>query len=192
MLMQCEDKTEEIFDFDGELTCWRQKVEVANRAYEGKRYSQAEILYADCLNQAEQWPKGLHHSDGRELSSALSKSLNNLGAVYHVQGKYTMAEEIYERSLQLKQELFGENSVDYALCLQNLAACYSAKGRYEEAEHMFSRSLKIREGILGENSPELVTTLKNFALLLKKLGKLLESMAMEVRASKIETACCKN
>jgi tetratricopeptide (TPR) repeat protein len=176
------------FNYQEELATWKTKVEEANSAYNRRRYSQAEVQFVNALKQAESWPVVEDGNEQRELQSALSKSLNNLAAIYHAQGKFAMAEEIYTRSLGLKKELFGEESVDYALNLQNLAACYSAKGRYDEAEKMFSESLSIRERILGKDHPELTTTLRNFALLLKKLGRHEDATSMEARAAILEKA----
>jgi len=176
------------FNYQEAISSWKKKIEEANSAFNRRRYSQAEVQFVDALKQAESWPTVEDAIEQRELQSALSKSLNNLAAIYHAQGKFAMAEEIYVRSLAMKKELFSEESLDYALNLQNLAACYSAKGRYDEAEKMFTDSLSIRERILGNDHPELSTTLRNFALLLKKLGRHEDATSMEARASNLEKA----
>jgi tetratricopeptide (TPR) repeat protein len=176
------------FNYQEELSSWKKKIEEANRAYSKRRYSQAEVQFLDALKQAESWPEVEDKSEQTELQSALSKSLNNLAAIFHAQGKYAMAEEIYIRSLAIKKALFGEESLDYALNLQNLAACYSAKGRYDEAEKLFTESLAIRERLLGKDHPELSTTLRNFALLLKKIGRHEDATSMEARATNLEKA----
>jgi tetratricopeptide (TPR) repeat protein len=164
------EQVEDQFDFAGELSLWKKRIEEGNTAYLDRRFSKAEIRFSEALKQAE---------------SCLSKSQNNLAALYHSQGKYLLAEQLYLQSLQIKKRILGEENTEVALNLQNLAACYSARGRYEEAEDLFKRSIKMRESLLGENHPDLITTLENYALLLRKLNREQEAEEMEARAARL-------
>jgi tetratricopeptide (TPR) repeat protein len=180
------DPVQSQFDFVGELALWKKRVEEGNAAYQDRRYSKAEIRFSEALKQAESWPKGMPPEREKEMESCLSKSLNNLAALYHSQGKHTLAEKMYLQALEIKKRLYGEENVEVALNLQNLAACYCAKHKYAEAEELFKRSLAIREKILGLDHPELITTLKNYAVLLRKLNREQEAEALELRAVRLE------
>jgi pentatricopeptide repeat protein len=173
------------FDFACEMSLWKKRIEEGNAAYLDRRYSKAEIRFSEALKQAESWPKDPPPEQKHELESCLSKSQNNLAALYHSQGKYLLAEKLYLQSLEIKRRIFGEENTEVALNLQNLAACYCARGRYEEAEQLFNQSLKMRESLLGENHPDLVTTLENYALLLRKLNREQEAEKIEARASRL-------
>src|SRR5271163_3084219 len=180
------DRVERQFDYAGEMALWKKRVDEGNAAYEDRRYSKAEIRFSEALKQAESWPKGVPVEQERELESCLSKSLNNLAALYHSQGKHALAEKMYMQSLDIKKRLLGEEHPEVALNLQNLAACYCAKRKYAEAEVLFKRSLEIREKIIGTDHPDLITTLKNYAVLLRKLEREKEAEALEIRAARLE------
>jgi len=174
------------FDLSSELALWKARLEEGNAAYCDRRYSKAEISFSEALKQAESWPKNLPGDAQRELDSSLSKSLNNLAALYHSQGKYTVAEELYLRSLEIKKRLLGEDDIEVALNLQNLGACYCAKRKYVEAEDLFKRALGIREKILGADHPDLITPLQNYSVLLRKLQREDEARSIAARIKNIE------
>jgi tetratricopeptide (TPR) repeat protein len=169
-----------------ELKLWKSRLEEGNAAYSDRRYSKAEIRFCEALKQAESWPRDLMGDEQRDVDSSLSKSLNNLAALYHSQGKYTLAEELYLRSLEIKKSLLGEEDIEVALNLQNLGACYCARHKYIEAEELFKRSLAIREKILGAEHPELLTTLRNYSVLLRKLKREEEAQVLEKRVLQVE------
>jgi tetratricopeptide (TPR) repeat protein len=177
---------ESTFDYAAEMALWKKRVEEGNAAYLDRRYSKAEIRFSEALKQAESWPKDVPAEHEQELQSCLSKSLNNLAALYHSQGKYALAEKMYLQSLEIKKHILGEEHAEVALNLQNLAACYCARHKYAEAEELFKRSLAIREKIIGTDHPDLITTLKNYAVLLRKLDRPQEAEVLESRVARLE------
>ncbi|MBX9668453.1 MAG: tetratricopeptide repeat protein [Candidatus Obscuribacterales bacterium] len=170
---------------------WKRLVEEGNAAFQIERYSVAETTFVKALEIAEKL-----FEDSKGSSSVydaadcpkvrLTKSLNNLAALYHVQGKYGLAEQLYERCLDLKLELYGEDHLETAVNLHNLAVLYSAKRTYLKAELLYKRALDIRDKLLGDSHPDLVPVLRNYALLLKKTQRMEESRVLEERASAIE------
>jgi tetratricopeptide (TPR) repeat protein len=116
----------------------------------------------------------------------LTRGLNNLAALYQLQGKYQMAEEMYERCLDIKLDLFGELHLDTAVNLHNLATLHCAKRRFEKAEILFKRALEIREKLLHANSPEIISLLKNYAVMLTKVHREDEAKEMEERVKTLE------
>jgi tetratricopeptide (TPR) repeat protein len=162
---------------------WKSLVEEGNQAYLQNHFALAETTYADALKEAESWPKVESPQMQNEIDSRLGKSLNNMAALYHTQGKYKMAEELYLRALELKRRLYGEEHEEVALNLQNLAITYGAKKNYEQAERFFKRALEIREKLLGMEHPDIAQTLRNYALLLRKQGRKEESERLEQRAA---------
>ena len=117
----------------------------------------------------------------------LAKSLNNLAALYHVQGKYGLAEELYEKCLDLKLDMYGEEHIEVAINLHNLGVLHSARRKFPKAELLYKRAIEIREKLLGPEHKELVPVLKNYALLLKKTNRADESAAVEARVSTMES-----
>ncbi len=179
--------TQELITQD--ITRWRTLTEEASGAYETRKYTEAELKFKEALEIAEKVadPEGEGKAKkDRDDEIRVSKSLNNLASLYHVQGKYGLAEELYDRCLDLNLELYGEETLEVAIVLHNLAVVNSARRRYEKAELLYKRALETRQKLLGENHPELVGLLKNYALLMKKTLKLAEAALLETRAEEIE------
>jgi hypothetical protein len=123
-----------------------------------------------------------------EDQERLGKALNNLAALYYLQGKYQMAEEMYERCLDLKLALYGEEHLETALVMHNLAALHCAKKRWEKAEILYKRSLEIRQKFVGTTNKELIPILKNYAIMLRKILREAEAEQLESRIATIEAA----
>ena len=62
------------------------------------------------------------------------QSLNDLGLLYHNQGRYEAALSLDQRALAIREQTQGPTHPLVALALNNLAVNYQALGRYAEAE----------------------------------------------------------
>lgn len=118
----------------------------------------------------------------------LTKSLNNLAALYQLQGKYFLADNLYERCLDIKLALYGEEHLETAINLHNLAVLNCARKRWEKAEILFNRALEIREKLLGEAHSDLLPILKNYQIMLRKTLRVDEAKAVEERINSIRTS----
>ena len=101
----------------------------------------------------------------------MATGLNNLAELLRAQGKYSEAEPLYRRSLQIIEKAFGPNNANVATALNNLAMIYHAQGKYTEAEPQFKRSLEIYEKVLGPEHPDVAQSLYNLADLYFEQGK---------------------
>lgn len=179
-----------------DLANWRTLTDEGFTAFEKRRYSQSEVKFQEALKLAESLSHGkearnVKDDSDREDVERLTKSLNNLAALYHLQGKYEMAEAMYERCLDLKLDLHGEDHLEVAVNLHNLAALSCAKLRWEKAEILYIRALEIREKHLGKEHRDLVPILKNYAIMLRKVRREDEALAMEERKKTIEALTAK-
>ena len=171
---------------------WQELVKNGNLLYTEKRYAQAELQYAAALRLAEKFAAAESLADEtpedqHDLKVRLAKSLNNMGALYHTQGKYSMAEDLLQRCLELKRDIHGDRNLEVSVNLHNLAALCCARGRYEQAEPMYLESISIREEVLGENHVEMIPVLQNYALLLRKTHREDEAAVIEDRISAIDS-----
>jgi tetratricopeptide (TPR) repeat protein len=82
----------------------------------------AEPLYQRALRILET-ALGPDHPD-------VATSLNNLAALYRVQGNYGAAEPLYQRALRIWETALGPDHPNVATSLNNLAALYDAQGMY--------------------------------------------------------------
>lgn len=115
----------------------------------------------------------------------LAKSLNNMAALYQLQGKFFLADNLYERCLDIKLALYGEEHLETAINLHNLAVLNCSRKRWEKAEILFKRALEIREKLLSENDPELLPILKNYGIMLRKTLREEDAKVVEARINKI-------
>jgi len=118
---------------------------------------------------------------------SVAKSLNNLAALYHDQGKYAEAEPLYQRAMRIDEKAFGPDHPGLATDLNNLAELYRVQGRYAEAEPLYKRSLAIKEKSLGPEHPDVATSLENYADLLRETERVKEAEELETRAHAIRT-----
>lgn len=156
---------------------WKSCVEEGNAAYADGKVAQAEVHFLEAVQQAEAF--------GPE-DARLALSLNNLAAVYHTQGKYQMAEPLYNRSLEIKTRLYGEEHPEVALNIHNLAVLYSARRMYPVAEKHYKRAIDLKSKIYGQSHQELLSTLRYYAQLLKVLNRPVEMHLIEARMKEIE------
>src|SRR5262245_30683060 len=65
---------------------WRKATEQGNKLRQAARYAEAEQAYLTAVTEAEKFGP----DDPR-----LASSLNNLGSLYHAQGRYVEGEKLY-------------------------------------------------------------------------------------------------
>lgn len=169
---------------------WQSLLEEGNAAYSTKKYTEAELKFAAALRIAEKWAAlealvGKSKEQQEAIADRLGKSLNNMAALYHTQGKYKMAEDLYNRCLDVKIKLFGENHLEVALNLHNLGLVHCAKARWILAEPLLKRAIEIREKLLGDQHADLAPLLMNYALMLRRQKRKEEATEVEARAKAI-------
>jgi tetratricopeptide (TPR) repeat protein len=155
---------------------WKSLVEEGNASYENGKIPEAEVKFIAALEEAEKFG---------EEDPRLALSLNNLAAMYHEQGKYTMAEPLYKRSLDIQVKLHGEEHPNVALNHHNLAILYSARRMYPVAEKHYKIALALKESIYGKDNPELLNTLNYYAQLMKVQNRPVDRQLIESRAKQI-------
>lgn len=176
----------EINELERQTAEWQTLCEAGHDAYVGGKLVVAEEKFLLALKVAEGWSSDEELSKNDEIRARLSKTLNNLGAIYHAQGKYSFAEETYNKSLEIKRALFGEEHVEVAVSLQNLAAVLSARRMFDKAKPLYERALAIKERVHGEMHEELLVALKNYELLLRRLKDKEGADKVAARIKKIE------
>lgn len=173
-------------EYEKEVAEWQALSEAGHEAYGRKKLVVSEEKFVAALKLAESWNEKDSLKESDDVKGRLSKTLNNLGAIYHAQGKYGMAEEAYNRALAIKEKLFGAEHTEVAVCLQNLAAVFSARGMLDKASPLYEKALAIKESAFGEMHPDLLTVLKNYELLLRRLRRKEESEKVLARIKQIE------
>ncbi len=158
---------------------WKQAVEAGNTAYGNGRVAEAERIFLEALEEAEKFG---------EEDVRLAVSLNNVAAVYHTMGKYTMAEPLYKRALDIRRRVQGETHTEVAVNLHNLAVLYSARRMFPVAEKFYKEAIAMKEQLFGMDTPELLNSLAYYAQLLKVLNRPVDQVLVEQRMKDIRKA----
>jgi tetratricopeptide (TPR) repeat protein len=128
-------------------------------------------------------PKGKSMTHVEQLNYDRAVRLHNLAAQCQSAGQPKRPEALYLRALALKQQLFGDDSLEAAFTLNNLGLYYKSLGRLAEARDAYMRALPIFQREFGASHPNVGSVLYNVSQLLKK-----ESEAFEARAHMIDQA----
>ncbi len=114
------------------------------------------------------------------------KKLIDDGEKLYKQAKYSQAELLFKQALKVSQELFTENSVNYAKSQNSLGLIYYRLGNCADAENLFHSSLSIQEQILGMNHVDLAPTLLYLGDTASAQGEYLSAEAYYKRALQIK------
>ena len=97
-------------------------------------------------------------------------------------GRYSDAEPLYKRELEISEKALGPDHPEVATALSNLAFLYGEQGRYSEAEPLYERALAIREKALGPDHPDVAVSLNNSAALHRDQGRYADAERLHRRA----------
>lgn len=101
--------------------------------------------------------------------------MNDLGLAYLESGNYSQAKDLFVDLVELKKDLLGINSAEYAASLVNLAGIYSDLGEYDQAESLYLEAISNYKVSLGDQHPDYATAVQH-------LGQLYESQARYTQA----------
>jgi len=93
-------------------------------------------------------------------SLALSRNIKNL----------SKAEELYQKSLKIRLEIYSENNSKVADSYNNLGLLYDYLGDFNKAEENLQKALQIRLNLYGETDANTATTCNNLGLLSFNMG----------------------
>ncbi len=101
--------------------------------------------------------------------------MNDLGLAYLESGDFNKAKDLFVDLVELKKDLLGINSAEYATSQLNLAGIYQDLGEYEKAESLFLEAIENYKVSLGDQHPD-------YATAVQQLGQLYESQARYTQA----------
>jgi tetratricopeptide (TPR) repeat protein len=125
---------------------------------------------------------------GRPLATQAEQGMEGVVAHFHyVRGDYPEARRLYERALEAKTRLLGEEHPDTLSTLQNLAVTLQAQGDLPGARRLYERALEAMTRLLGEEHPDTLNTLQNLAGTLYAQGDLPGARRLFERALEART-----
>ena len=78
----------------------------------------------------------------RKTPSDNLTSINKLASLYQNQGRYSEAESLFKKALQIREKVLGREHPDTLTSIQSLALLYQDQGRYTEARPFFEEVVR--------------------------------------------------
>ncbi len=111
-----------------------------------------------------------------------AEACNHMGRILIRRGEPGKAEEFFNESTVIYQQLGSDYDVERAESLEGLGNFYEQLGRYEEAEKILLQALEIKRSIPNEANILIIETLNDLGILYRHLGdaESAEAMFLEV------------
>jgi tetratricopeptide (TPR) repeat protein len=127
----------------------------------------------------------LQRAGAADESLALASLAYRVAQYLRTRGRYTEAEPLLRRALQIREQAQGPEHPDVARVLNYLAVLYWSQGRYTEAEPLYQRALQIREQAQGPEHLDVAISLNNLADLYLECGRYAEAEPLYQRSLQI-------
>jgi tetratricopeptide (TPR) repeat protein len=115
----------------------------------------------------------------------LALALDTLATLYRLQGKTSLAEEVWMRELQLDRKMFGDDHPQTALVMGHLAEAWSWDGDTKRARDYSRRVTSIMESHFNDHSPAVASALVNEAVVEQRAHRLEVAVGLYARAFNI-------
>jgi tetratricopeptide (TPR) repeat protein len=115
-----------------------------------------------------------------------TRLLNQTGYYLDERARYTEAEPLLVRALQIREQQLGPDHPDTATSLNNLALLYENQGKYAQAELLVVRTLAIYEQQLGPEHPRTAISLTHLGYIYFNQGKYEQAEPLYLRALSID------
>jgi tetratricopeptide (TPR) repeat protein len=126
----------------------------ARAAYLRKDYPRSEELYLLALQEL----------GGKDRASAeIADILDSLCIVYNALRRYSETEALYTRALEIREQLFGPESLEAAGSLNRLAHCYNSLHRLDVSITLQNRAVRISEKNLDPRHTQVAYGLEQLA-----------------------------
>ncbi len=125
--------------------------------------------------------KQLESTTGKTVANQdmeFATSLDTVAILFKGRNKYTLAEQLYKRALELRLRNLPPGHLALALSYDNLGSLYAAQGQNALAEQNFKASLQVTEHTLDLTRPDVYGRLDSLAKAHLNLGELTEAEAL--------------
>lgn len=123
-------------------------------------------------------------SKARTLVQSLAQ--HELACIYSDTGEKKKAGALFEKSLDIREDVFGPDHPELEPVLLDYAILQESRGMYEKAEVLYKRAIEVIENGFGDKHPRLGTSLNRLAGLYEELERGKESLPLYVRALAIK------
>lgn len=129
---------------------------LARGYYRHNDHQKGDSLLLTALNASKSF-----HGENDVITSSI---LGDLGMYKMTQGEYEKAREYYNRSLDIKETVYGEDGhPNYTATLMNLAVLEKQLGHSAVAESLFIKTMEIDEKLFGDDHPYVAMSMSHLA-----------------------------
>jgi serine/threonine protein kinase/tetratricopeptide (TPR) repeat protein len=120
---------------------------------------------------------------------AVEASIRNaLGQTYFYLGEPSLAIAQFERSLRLRRETLGNDSVETLYAMNDLAEAYQAAGRTAESIELHEESARRQTAVLGPKHRDALTAMNNLAIAYLDAGRTPEAIKLHQEILRVRQA----
>jgi tetratricopeptide (TPR) repeat protein len=112
--------------------------------------------------------------------------LASIRAAYRLEGKYSQAEPLLVRALEIKRRVLGEVHHSTATAWNNLAALYRLEGKLAEAEPIQLKAVEVWRAASGDEGPETLSGMSGLATLHQAQKRYAEAEGVWTKVLEIE------
>jgi CHAT domain-containing protein len=164
---------QQLEQFESALHSYQAAIETnafAEKPYEtAVLYNNIGLLYTKTGNHDKElyyYQKAESILSTLDYPSLFASIYNNIGLSYTRQNKYTLALNYLQKSLQIRQNLHGENHALVANLYNNIGHCYLTQGKGKDALGYFQKSIAIRQHLNEKDSPFYANAIHNMGIIL--------------------------
>jgi serine/threonine-protein kinase len=99
-----------------------------------------------------------------------AKMMVVMGEAYRRLGFYDQSKLLFERSLETRRKLYGEENVDVAESLDSLGYLLFNQDKYEEGAKLLRQSLEMRRRLLGNQHLDVAASMTHLAIVFRNMG----------------------
>jgi serine/threonine-protein kinase len=147
------------------------------------------LVLDDIGNNAESFDllsQSLTILENSSQTSDLISALNGLARLHSQEGRYTEAEALYHRALDLIKQTFGDTHQRLAGIYNNIGVLYDNQDLTLEAVPHYERALEIYRNVFGDNHTIVAATEGNLALSYIDLGNYEKALELARRALEVQ------
>ncbi len=150
---------------------------LAMAAWQLGEHERARVLLDECRQLSGPRPvRDLGKSDGErfyeEARSLIDggscgehpntlNSINNMGVLLYMQGKYDEAMPYYVEALEAHRRVLGDEHPDTLSSISNMGLLLKNQGKYEEAMPYYVEALETRRRVLGDEHPDTLKSIES-------------------------------
>jgi len=114
------------------------------------------------ISEAAQW---------KPLDPRVAKAHQDLADYYSAERRYAEAEKVYQKTLELKEDMLGRANPAIIPAVDDVARVCFAQMKYDQAADLIGRDLRIMEREYGDDDPKLAPSLEQVARVLEAASK---------------------